>query len=196
MSGLLRPVLVLFAVLTVLTGLVYPVIVTGIGAWVFPRQAQGDLIMRDGKTVGSELIGQSFQEPKYFWGRLSATAPMPNNGAASGGSNLGPLNPALKNAVNARIAALKAADPGNQLPLPVDLVTASASGLDPHISPAAALYQVARVAAARQLDPAEVRRLVLNQVERRQWDLFGEPRVNVLLLNLALDRTATRERAQ
>jgi potassium-transporting ATPase KdpC subunit len=144
--------------------------------------------MRDGKAVGSSLIGQSFQEPKYFWGRLSATAPMPNNATASGGSNLGPTNPALIEAVRGRIEALKAADPENAAAVPVDLVTASGSGLDPHISPAAALYQAARVARARHMDPAKVRGIVLAHVEGPQWGLFGEPRVNVLLLNLALDR--------
>jgi potassium-transporting ATPase KdpC subunit len=188
MRAMLRPLLVLFVLLTVLTGLVYPLVVTGIGKAVFSNQVSGSLVMRDGKTVGSSLIGQSFQEPKYFWGRLSATSPMPNNGAGSGGSNLGPTNPALVDAVRARIAALKAADPDNSLPIPVDLVTASASGLDPHVSPAAALYQVARVARTRQLDAATVRNLVLAHVEPPQWGIFGEARVNVLLLNLSLDR--------
>ena len=144
--------------------------------------------MRDGQPVGSSLIGQSFQDPKYFWGRLSATSPMPNNGTASTGSNLGPTNPALIDAVRVRIAALKAADPGNSAAVPVDLVTASGSGLDPHISPAAALYQVARVARARQMDPDKVRQIVQAHLESPQWGIFGEPRVNVLLLNLALDR--------
>ena len=144
--------------------------------------------MRDGKVVGSSLIGQSFQEPQYFWGRISATSPMPNNGAASGASNLGPTNPALIEAVRSRIEALKAADPDNSLPIPVDLVTASGSGLDPHISPAAALHQVGRVAQARHLDAVKVRQIVLAHVEGPQWGIFGEARVNVLLLNLALDR--------
>jgi K+-transporting ATPase ATPase C chain len=144
--------------------------------------------MRNGKAVGSSLIGQSFQEPKYFWGRLSATSPMPNNGTASSGSNFGPTNSALIDAVRGRIDALKAADPGNSLPIPVDLVTASGSGLDPHISPAAALYQVARVARERHMDPIKLRELVLAHVEGPQWWVFGEPRVNVLLLNLAVDR--------
>jgi potassium-transporting ATPase KdpC subunit len=187
MSLVLRPLLVLFAALTVVTGLIYPAVVAGIGQLAFHDQAQGSLVMRDGKAVGSVLIGQSFQEPKYFWGRLSATSPMPNNGAASGGSNLGPLNPALIDAVKGRIDALKAADPGNQSPIPVDLVTASASGLDPHISPAAALYQVERVARARHLDPLKVRQVALAHVEPPQWGIFGEARVNVLVLNLALD---------
>jgi K+-transporting ATPase ATPase C chain len=184
----LRPLLVLFAMLTIITGIAYPAIVAGLAAWIFPEQANGSLIVREGEAVGSALISQSFQQPRYFWGRLSATAPMPNNGAASGGSNFGPLNPALVNAVKDRIDALKAADPGNELPIPVDLVTASASGLDPHITPAAALYQVARVARERRLDPARVRQLALAHVEPPQWGIFGEARVNVLVLNLALDR--------
>ncbi len=188
MNLVLRPLLVLFVLLTALTGLVYPLAVTGIGKAVFPNQASGSLLMRDGKAVGSSLIGQSFQEPKYFWGRLSATSPMPNNGTASGGSNLGPTNPALIDAVRARIDALKAADPDDTLPIPVDLVTASASGLDPHVSPAAALYQVGRVARARHMDAGSVSQLVLAHVEAPQWGIFGEARVNVLLLNLDLDR--------
>jgi K+-transporting ATPase ATPase C chain len=188
MRTLLRPVLVLFTCLTLLTGVIYPLAVTVIGRVAFADQVSGSIVMRDGKAVGSSLIGQSFQEPKYFWGRLSATSPMPNNAAASGGSNLGPTNPALLDAVRARIAALKSADPSNALPIPVDLVTASGSGLDPHVSPAAALYQVARVAQERHLDPVKLRELVLDHVEGPQWWVFGEPRVNVLLLNLALDR--------
>jgi K+-transporting ATPase ATPase C chain len=188
MSLILRPLLVLFVLLTVLTGLVYPLVVTGIGKAVFPSQVAGSLVMRDGKVVGSSLIGQSFQEPKYFWGRLSATSPMPNNGAASGGSNFGPTNPALVDAVKGRIDVLKAADPDNAVAVPVDLVTASGSGLDPHISPAAALYQAARVARERHMDVLKVRQLVLAHVEAPQWGIFGEARVNVLLLNLALDR--------
>jgi potassium-transporting ATPase KdpC subunit len=188
MKLMLRPLLVLFVLLTALTGLVYPLVVTGIGKAVFPDQVSGTLLMRNGKVVGSSLIGQSFQEPKYFWGRLSATSPMPNNGSASGGSNFGPTNSALIDAVRGRIDALKAADPGNSLPIPVDLVTASGSGLDPHISPAAALYQVARVARERHMDAVRLRELVLDHVEGPQWWVFGEPRVNVLLLNLALDR--------
>ncbi len=187
MTRLLRPLFVLFLLLTVLTGVVYPLVVTAIGRLAFADQASGSLVTRSGRPVGSALIGQSFQEPKYFWGRLSATSPMPNNAAASTGSNLAPTNPALLDAVKGRIAALKSADPGNSLPIPVDLVTASGSGLDPHISPAAALYQVARVAGARHLDPAQVRALVLEHVEAPQWGVFGEARVNVLLLNLALD---------
>jgi potassium-transporting ATPase KdpC subunit len=186
--SLIRPLLVLFALLTLLTGLAYPLAVTVAGRVLFPNQASGSLVMRGGTVVGSSLIGQSFQDPKYFWGRLSATSPMPNNGTASGGSNLGPTNPALIDAVRGRVDALKAADPGNSLPIPVDLVTASGSGLDPHISPAAALYQVTRISRARQIGALELRKLVLAHVEPPQWGIFGEPRVNVLLLNLALDR--------
>ncbi len=188
MRATLRPLLVLFAVLTVLTGVVYPLTVAGIGKLAFANQASGSLVMRNNQVVGSSLIGQSFQDPKYFWGRLSATTPMPNNAASSTASNLGPTNPALVDAIKARIDQLKAADPGNSLPIPVDLVTASGSGLDPHISPAAALYQVARVARARNLDPAALNRRVLDQTEAPQWGIFGEARVNVLMLNLELDR--------
>jgi K+-transporting ATPase ATPase C chain len=187
MIRLIRPLLVTFVALSVLTGIVYPLLVTGIGRLAFPAQVEGSLIRRDGVVIGSTLIGQAFQDPKYFWGRLSATAPMPNNGLASGGSNFGPTNPALVDAVKARIAALRGADPGNTRPIPVDLVTASGSGLDPHISPAAALYQVGRVARARHLDPVALQRRVLAAVEPPQWHLFGEPVVNVLALNLALD---------
>src|SRR5580698_8523190 len=165
MKLMLRPSVTLFVVLTIVTGLVYPLAITGVGALAFPKQAAGSLVVLDGKAVGSTLIGQSFQDPKYFWGRLSATTPMPNNAASSTASNLGPTNPALVDAVKARIDQLKAADPGNSLPIPVDLVTASGSGLDPHISPAAALYQVARVARARHLDADKLRQLVLSQVE-------------------------------
>ena len=188
MRATLRPLLVLFAVLTALTGVVYPLLVTGIGKLAFANQVSGSLVMRNNQVVGSSLIGQSFQDPKYFWGRLSATTPMPNNAASSTASNLGPTNPALVDAVKSRIDQLKAADPGNSLPIPVDLVTASGSGLDPHISPAAALYQVARVARARNLDPAVLNRRVLDHVEAPQWGIFGEARVNVLMLNLELDR--------
>ncbi len=184
---MLRPLLVLFLLLTALTGFVYPLLVTGIGKIAFPDQASGSLVMRDNKVVGSSLISQSFQDPKYFWGRLSATSPT-NNASASSGSNFGPTNPALLEAVKARIGALKMADPDNTLPIPVDLVTASASGLDPDITPAAALYQVARVARVRQLDPLKLRELVLAQVKGPQWGIFGESRVNVLMLNLSLDR--------
>ena len=187
MKTLLRPMLSLFVVLSVITGLVYPLVVTGIGRAAFSHEAAGSLIYKDGKAVGSSLIGQNFDEPKYFWGRLSATAPMPDNGAASSGSNYGPLNPALANAVKARIAALREADPSATLPVPGDLVTASGSGLDPAISPAAADYQVARVAKARGLTPDAVRSLVTRFTQGRQWGIFGESRVNVLKLNLALD---------
>ncbi|VVE00976.1 potassium-transporting ATPase subunit KdpC [Pandoraea terrigena] len=190
MKTLLRPMLSLFVVLSVITGLVYPLVVTGIGRAAFSRETAGSLIYRDGKAVGSSLIGQNFDEPKYFWGRLSATAPMPDNAMSSGGSNFGPLNPALADAVKARIAALREADPSATLPVPGDLVTASASGLDPAISPAAADYQVTRVAKARDLAPDTVRSLVARYTEGRQWGIFGEPRVNVLKLNLALDALA------
>jgi K+-transporting ATPase ATPase C chain len=188
MTAMLRPVLVLFLGLSLGTGILYPLLVTGVGSLAFPHQVSGSLVERDGKPIGSSLIGQSFQQPGYFWGRLSATSPMPNNGQASGGSNFGPTNPALLAAVKARIDALKALDPDNGLPVPVDLVTASGSGLDPHISPAAALYQVNRIARIRGLDPQKLRALVQSMVEGPQWGLFGEPRVNVLMLNLALDR--------
>jgi K+-transporting ATPase ATPase C chain len=184
----LRPVLVLFGVLTLLTGLVYPLIVTGIGLLAFPKQAAGSLVVDGGRVVGSALISQSFKDPRYFWGRLSATAPTPNNAGASGGSNFGPSNPALLDAARVRIDALKAADPDNTAPVPVDLVTASGSGLDPQISPAAALYQIRRVAAARGIGIDELRKQVLAAIEPPQWGVFGEARVNVLMLNLALDR--------
>lgn len=187
MKTLIRPALTLFILLSLITGLIYPLLVTGIGQALFPKQAAGSLIERDGKRVGSRLIGQNFTDPKYFWGRPSATGPYPNNAAASSGSNLGPLNPALKEAVESRVKALRDADPDNARPVPVDLVTASASGLDPHISPAAADYQVTRVARARGLAPETVRNLIVQQTEDRQWGIFGEPRVNVLELNLALD---------
>lgn len=188
MISILRPLLVLFFGLSLLTGIIYPLAVTGIGKLAFPDQVAGSLITEGGAAVGSTLISQSFQDPKYFWGRLSATSPMPNGGTASSGSNFGPLNPALVDAAKARISALKAADPDNTLPIPVDLVTASGSGLDPEISPAAALYQVPRVARARHLDAVKLRQIVLAAVQPPQWHVFGESRVNVLLLNLALDR--------
>ena len=187
MKTLIRPALTLFVALTVLTGLIYPALVTGIGQASFPDQAQGSLVRRDGTVVGSALIGQNFASPGYFWGRPSATGPQPYNGGASSGSNQGPLNPALVDAVKARVQALREADPGNVQPVPADLVTASASGLDPHISPEAAQFQVARVARERHLEIAQVRELVLRHTEDRQWGIFGEPRVNVLELNLALD---------
>jgi potassium-transporting ATPase KdpC subunit len=187
MSAHLRPALVSLILLSVVTGLAYPALVTAIAQVVFPRQANGSLIVKDGKAVGSALIGQPFDDPKYFWGRPSATSPFPYNAGASSGSNLGPTNPALTKAVQERVDALRAADPGNTAPVPVDLATASGSGLDPHISPAAALYQVGRVAKARKLDDAAVRRLVEQHTEGRQLGFLGEPRVNVLALNLALD---------
>jgi K+-transporting ATPase ATPase C chain len=186
MKTILRPALVLFLVLTLLTGVAYPLIVTGVAQSLFPAQAGGSLILREGKPVGSTLIGQNFSDPKNFWGRPSATGPMPYNAAASGGSNLGPLNPALVDAVKGRVAALRAADPGNTAPVPVDLVTASASGLDPDISPAAARYQVARVAKARGLAPERVAALVDQQTDTPLAGWLGESRVNVLQLNLAL----------
>ena len=188
MKTLLRPALSLFLLLTLVTGALYPLLVTGVGGALFPGQTAGSLLQRDDAPIGSRLIGQSFTEPRYFWGRLSATAERPYNAAASAGSNLGPLNPALNDAVKARIDALRAADPGNTAPIPVDLVTASGSGLDPHISPAAAEYQLARVARARGLDSVRVRELVAAHTEGRQWLLLGEPRVAVLPLNLALDQ--------
>lgn len=187
MKNTLRPALTLLVLLSALTGIVYPVAVSGIARTLFPAQAAGSLIVQDGQAVGSALIGQNFTSPKYFWGRPSATGPQPYNAAASSGSNQGPLNPALADAVKARVQALQAADPGNTLPVPADLVLASASGLDPHISPEAAAYQLERVARARQLPPAQVQQLVAQHTEGRQWGLFGEPRVHVLYLNLALD---------
>jgi potassium-transporting ATPase KdpC subunit len=183
----LRPAIISFLLLTLLTGIAYPLLVTGISQLTMPGKANGSVIVRNGKPVGSELIGQSFSDPKYFWGRLSATGPMPYNASNSGGSNLGPTNPALMDAVKARVQALRDADPGNTQPVPVDLVTASASGLDPHMSPAAAEYQLARVARLRILKPDAVRNLVAEHTEGRQFGIFGEPRVNVLELNLALD---------
>jgi K+-transporting ATPase ATPase C chain len=187
MKTLLRPAVSLFVLLTAITGIVYPLAVTGIAQVAFPAAAGGSLIVKDGKAVGSALIGQNFTDPKHFWGRPSATGPYPYNASASSGSNQGPLNPALVDAVKGRIEALKAADPDNRLPVPVDLVTASGSGLDPHISPAAAAYQVERVARARQVKTEVVAALVAANTEERQLGLFGEARVNVLKLNLALD---------
>lgn len=184
--ALLRPLLVLTGSLTVLTGLAYPLLVTGVAQAVFPAKAKGSLIVRQGQILGSELIGQHSEEPKHFWGRLSATGGYPTHAANSGGSNLAPSHPDLKAKAEARIKALRAADPGNSLAVPADLVTASGSGLDPHITPAAAEYQVARVARVRGLDAARVRQLVKEHTEGRTLGLLGEPRVNVLRLNLAL----------
>jgi K+-transporting ATPase ATPase C chain len=187
MNAILRPLLVLFVVLSIVTGGAYPLAVTGIAKAAFPTQAAGSLVERDGKVVGSTLIGQSFNDPRHFWSRPSATSPGPNNAANSGGSNLGPSNPALVDAVKGRVAALRAADPGNTAPIPVDLVTASASGLDPDISRAAADYQVARVARARGLPVERVLDLVAAHARDRILGFLGEPRVNVLELNLTLD---------
>ncbi|KVW69003.1 potassium-transporting ATPase subunit KdpC [Burkholderia ubonensis] len=187
MKTLIRPLLVIFVVLTAVTGLAYPAVMTVFGQAVFPSQANGSLIEQDGKVVGSALIGQPFDAPKYFWGRLSATTPMPYNASGSGGSNLGPLNPSLADQVKARIAALRDAGTDLSKPVPVDLVTASASGLDPDITPAAAAYQVERVAKARNLSPDAVGHLVATNTTGRQFGVLGEPRVNVLKLNLALD---------
>ncbi|WP_250499216.1 potassium-transporting ATPase subunit KdpC [Caballeronia sp. GAWG1-5s-s] len=192
MKNALRPAIVLFVALTIITGLLYPLIVTAVSQTVFRHQANGSLIELDGKIVGSELIGQQFDAPRYFWGRLSATTPNPYNAGSSGGSNLGPTNPALADAVKARIAALHAADPANDAAVPVDLVTSSGSGLDPDISPAAAAYQIARVARARGLSVARVNALVVEATSTRTFGVIGEPTVNVLKLNLALDRASVR----
>lgn len=186
-GGLLRPMLTIFVVLSAVTGLLYPGVITGISRAVFPHEAAGSLIVKDGRVIGSELIGQPFSDPKYFWGRLSATAPMPYNAAASAGSNFGPSNPALTDAARARIDALREADPGNKAPVPVDLVTASGSGLDPQISPAAAQYQAVRVARLRGLPLERVEALVAANTEKPLLAVMGDPVVNVLQLNLALD---------
>jgi K+-transporting ATPase ATPase C chain len=193
MLSQLRPAFFMLLIFTVITGVIYPLAVTGIAQVIFPSQSNGSIIMVDGQAVGSELIGQQFDDPNYFWGRISATGTFAYNAfnaenlTASSGSNYGPLNPALTDMVQARIDALKVADPNNTLPIPVDLVTASGSGLDPHVSVAAALYQVSRVASARGLSEAEVQSLVEKYTEGRQFGFLGEPRVNVLKLNLALD---------
>ena len=195
MTTHLKPAILLFTLLTLITGVIYPALVTGLTQILFPKQANGSLIIdRQGRTIGSELIGQSFSDPKYFWGRPSATSPYANNAGASSGSNLGPTNPALVDAVKARIQALKDADPANHKPVPVDLVTASGSGLDPHISPAAADYQIGRIAKARHLGQDKLQELVAAHTEGRQWQLLGEPRVNVLQLNLTLDGLTQKER--
>jgi len=187
MSSYLKPALVLFALLTLLTGVVYPLLVTALAQGFFPFQANGSLLKNaEGQIIGSELIGQPFSDTRYFWGRPSATSPHPYNAAASSGSNLGPTNPALITTVEARIKALHEADPEKHAPIPIDLVTASASGLDPHISIAAAEYQIPRIAKTRHIDPAKLRNLVAKHTESRQLQIFGEPRVNVLKLNLSL----------
>ena len=185
---LIRPAVSLLVLMTILLGIVYPLVITGVAKVTFPRQAEGSLIYKDGKLIGSTLIGQSFSDPKYFWSRPSATSPQPYNGLASSGSNLGPLNPALLDAVKANVKALHDADPDNRRPIPVDLVTASASGLDPDISPAAAHYQAARVARARNLALAPVETLIKTHERGRLFGLIGERRINVLELNLALDQ--------
>jgi K+-transporting ATPase ATPase C chain len=192
MTRELRPAVLMLAVMTVLTGLVYPLAVTAVAQLLFPSQANGSLIVQGGKPVGSALIGQPFADPKYFWGRLSATAPVPYNAAASSGSNYGPSNEDLVKAVQGRIEALREADPDNARPIPVDLVTASGSGLDPHISPAAARWQVGRVARARGLDPKTIEALVARHTQGRQLGFLGEPTVSVLALNLALDAERPR----
>jgi K+-transporting ATPase ATPase C chain len=187
MRKYLRPALTILGLMTLITGILYPLLITGLAQGIFPRQAGGSLLVREGRPVGSQLIGQPFSDPRYFWGRLSATSPFPYNAASSTGSNLGPTNPALVEVVKARIAALRAADPGNRLPIPADLVTASGSGLDPHISVEAALYQVGRVARARGLGEEQVQKLIVRNTAGRQLGVLGEPRVNVLKLNLELD---------
>ena len=196
MKNHLRPALVSLALFTVLTGFVYPLLVTGAAQVLFPKQANGSVLERDGKPVGSALIGQEFQDPKYFWGRLSGTGPVPytafnaDKGTGSSGSNLGPLNPALRSAAEARAKALHEADPANTAPIPVDLVTASGSGLDPEISPAAAAWQVSRIAKTRGILPEELNQLIAKHTRTPQLGLLGDPRVNVLSLNLALDSLA------
>ncbi|WP_109123853.1 potassium-transporting ATPase subunit KdpC [Dyella sp. C11] len=187
MGKLIRSAIVMLLLMTVITGVAYPLAVTGLAQVLFPSQANGSLIVKDGRPIGSSLMGQSFDDPRYFWGRPSATTPQPNNGTSSTGSNLGPTNPALTDAAKQRIDALHAADPGNAAPIPVDLVTASGSGLDPDISLAAADYQAARVARARGLSTSQVKAMVTMATTGRQFGVLGEPRVNVLKLNLALD---------
>ncbi len=193
MFKMIRSALMALLLFTILTGFIYPLVVTGIAQSIFPGSANGSLIVKNGKPVGSELLGQQFDDPKYFWGRPSATTPYPYNGGSSSGSNLGPNNSDLMKAVQLRVQALREANPSNKEKIPVDLVSASGSGLDPHISPAAAEYQVARVARARGLDDAKVKTLVASYTEDRQFGIFGEPRVNVLLLNLELDELKRSE---
>jgi K+-transporting ATPase ATPase C chain len=192
MRTAVRPAILLVILFSLITGVVYPLVVTGIAQLFFSEKAEGSLIVRNGRAVGSKLIGQPFDDPKYFWGRLSATGPVPYNGAASTGSNFGPMNPALLDAVRGRIAALRAADSSAVGPVPVDLVTASGSGLDPDISPAAAAFQVARVARVRTLDLGLVRGIVSKHTTGRTWGVLGDPRVNVLEVNLALDALPRR----
>ena len=192
----LRQAFLILVILTIITGVVYPLLITALAQVAFPRQSNGSLIERDGKTVGSVLIGQGFTDPKHLWSRPSATSPMPYNAASSGASNLGPTNPDLMKAVQERIATLRAADPGNKAPIPADLVTTSASGLDPDISPAAAEYQLPRVARARGLSEESVRQLVAKHTKGRTVGLLGEPRVNVVELNLDLDRVGVAPNAQ
>ena len=191
MRSVIRPAVTLLVLMTVLLGIGYPLLITGIAKLAFPAQAGGSLVVKDGKAIGSTLIGQNFSDPKYFWGRPSATGPYPYNAVASSGSNQGPLNPALTDAVKGRIEALRAADPTNKAPIPVDLVTASASGLDPDVSVAAVNYQVARVARTRGLAPDALQALVSAHAKGRTFGFLGEPRVNVLELNLALDALKT-----
>lgn len=190
--SILRPALAILAFLSVVTGVVYPLAVTGVAQLLFPHQASGSLVVRDGRAVGSELIGQPFADPRWFWGRLSATGPFPYNAAASSGSNYGPTSDSLRTATEGRITALRAIDPGNDAPVPADLATASGSGLDPHCSPEAARHQVPRVARARGLDPVRVQALVDAHTQGRQLGVLGEPRVNVLALNLALDAASAK----
>jgi K+-transporting ATPase ATPase C chain len=189
MVKIIRNTIMSLFLFTIFTGFIYPLAVTGIAQVIFPKQANGSIIIKDGKPAGSALLGQQFDDPKYFWGRISATTPYPYNGGSSSGSNLGPSNPDLMKAVKSRVQALREADPGNTAKIPVDLVTASGSGLDPHISPAAAEYQLGRVARARGIEEGKVRILLSKYTEGRQFGFLGEPRVNVLKLNLALDVT-------
>ncbi|MBX7151279.1 potassium-transporting ATPase subunit KdpC [bacterium] len=193
MKNLIKPALLLLVALTIITGVIYPLFVTGIAQIFFQEKANGSLMIKNGNTIGSELIGQSFDDPKYFWGRLSATGSFPYNAASSSGSNYGPTNPALVAAIQNHIDALRAIDSTDRSAIPVDLVTASASGLDPHISPAAAYYQVSRIARVRGLDTNMIRELVKKNIEARQWGFLGEPRVNVLKLNMALDELTTKQ---